>query len=177
MAAETAAKSYTDTEITKLSDVYDVKGAAASAKTEAIAEASAYTDGEIAKLSEFYASKSVVETLIGEDSGKTARSIATEEVVKIVNGAPEAFDTLKEIAEWIGDGSSTTAAQIVTDIENLKTADSAITINLNSKVDKVEGKGLSTNDYTTDEKNKLTSVVTIINDTNARTNGYTGFAS
>ena len=102
--------------------------------------------------------------MIGEDSGKTARSIATEEVVKIVSGAPEAFDTLKEIAEWIGDGSGTTAAQIVTDIENLKTADSAITINLNGKVDKVEGKGLSTNDYTTDEKNKLTSVATIIND-------------
>lgn len=29
---------------------------------------------------------------------------------------------------------------------------------LNSKVDKVNGKGLSTNDYTTDEKNKLSSI-------------------
>jgi hypothetical protein len=126
-SAETAAKGYVDTEIAKLSGVYDVLGAAASAETAA----KGYTDAEVAKLSDVYASKSVVETLIGEDSGKTARSIATEEVVKIVSGAPEAFDTLREIAEWIGDGSGTTAAQIVTDIENLKTADSAITINLN----------------------------------------------
>lgn len=41
---------------------------------------------------------------------------------------------------------------------------------LNNKVDKVDGKGLSTNDYTTDEKNKLTGIEaqankTIINNT------------
>ena len=31
----------------------------------------------------------------------------------------------------------------------------------NGKVDKVEGKGLSTNDYTTDEKNKLAGLHTV----------------
>ena len=101
----------------------DVKAAALSAKTEAIADASAYTDSEIAKLVEVYASKSDVETLIGVDSGKTARAIAAEEVTKIVDGADEAFDTLKEIAEWIGNGSGTTAAKIVTDIANLQAED------------------------------------------------------
>ena len=86
-----ATKSYvTDTIVGQLSGgtiviegyakVEDVKAQVASAKTEAIEAASAYTDGEIAKLSEVYASKSAFETLIGEDTEKSARSIAAEEV-------------------------------------------------------------------------------------------------
>lgn len=44
-------------------------------------------------------------TLIGADAGKSIREIATDEassaVAKIVDGADEAFDTLKEISDWI----------------------------------------------------------------------------
>lgn len=36
---------------------------------------------------------------------------------------------------------------------------------LGNKVDKVDGKGLSTNDYTTDEKNKLAGIATGANKT------------
>lgn len=47
----------------------------------------------------------VINGLIGEDTGKTIREIAADEastkVAEIVNGAPESFDTLKEIADWI----------------------------------------------------------------------------
>lgn len=40
-----------------------------------------------------------------------------------------------------------------------------ITAKLNTKVDKVDGKGLSTNDYTTAEKNKLAGIATGANKT------------
>lgn len=48
-----------------------------------------------------------VTTLVGEDTGISAREIAKSEVQKIVDGAPEALDTLKEIATWIENHEST----------------------------------------------------------------------
>lgn len=42
-----------------------------------------------------------VDTLIGEDADKSVRAISAEEVAKIVAGAPEAYDTLKELADWL----------------------------------------------------------------------------
>ena len=48
-------------------------------------------------------------TLIGEDDNKSTRTIAGEEISKIIDGAPETYNTLKEIAEWIeGDGVNAT---------------------------------------------------------------------
>lgn len=61
----------------------------------------------------------------------------------LVDGAPEVLDTLKELSEALGDDA------------NFATT---ITEEIASKVDKVEGKGLSTNDYTTDEKQKLAGI-------------------
>lgn len=45
--------------------------------------------------------KTNIATLVGNDAEKSAREIASEEVVKVVAGAPEAYDTLKEISDWI----------------------------------------------------------------------------
>ena len=42
-----------------------------------------------------------VATLVGADANKSVRTIAYEEVTKVVDGAPATFDTLKEIADWI----------------------------------------------------------------------------
>ena len=42
-----------------------------------------------------------VATLVGADANKSVRTIASEEVTKVVDGAPATFDTLKEIADWI----------------------------------------------------------------------------
>jgi hypothetical protein len=47
------------------------------------------------------ANETNIATLVGKDANKSARDIASEEVVKVVSGAPEAYDTLKEIADWI----------------------------------------------------------------------------
>lgn len=40
-------------------------------------------------------------------ASKTIREIAAEEVASIVDNAPDAFDTLKEVAEWIASNPTT----------------------------------------------------------------------
>ena len=72
----------------------------------------AYVDNKIDELSDIYAPKADVETLVGEDTGKSVRDIAVEEVANIVSGAPEAFDTLVEIADWISSDSAGTEVLI-----------------------------------------------------------------
>lgn len=56
---------------------------------------------------------SKVDTLVGNTSGddaKSARTIAAEEVAKIVANADSSFDTLKEIADWISTHSESASA-------------------------------------------------------------------
>ena len=62
-------------------------------------------------------------TLIGSYTGMSIKEIAAGEVALIVDNSPAAFDTLKEIADWIGSGDveNTTAATMLTDITTLKT--------------------------------------------------------
>lgn len=43
--------------------------------------------------------QATIKTLVGEDIDKSVRIIASEEVAKIVGDAPEAYDTLTEIAQ------------------------------------------------------------------------------
>ena len=45
--------------------------------------------------------RTAVSTLVGQDTGKSVREVASEEVADIVAGAPAAYDTLQEIAAWI----------------------------------------------------------------------------
>lgn len=54
--------------------------------------------------------KARVSTLEGEDAGKSARAIAAEETAKIVAGADTAYDTLKEVSDWISSHKSDAAA-------------------------------------------------------------------
>ena len=64
-------------------------------------------------------------------------------LAELVNGSPEALDTLLEISEALGNNPNFAAD---------------ILAKLGGKVDKVEGKGLSTEDYTTPEKSKLAGI-------------------
>ena len=66
-----------------------------------------------------------------------------EKIAALVNGSPEALDTLNELAAALGSDPNF-ATTIATQMGN--------------KVDKVDGKGLSTNDYTTEDKNKLAGI-------------------
>ena len=62
-----------------------------------------------------------IAVLNAADTGKSVREIAADEVAKIVGTAPEAFDTLEEVATWIANDTSGAAA-MANDIAALKTA-------------------------------------------------------
>lgn len=69
------------------------------------------------------AEAAAVATLIGNEAGddtKSVRAISAEEVAKIVAGADQNYDTLKEIADWIMN-DTTGAAKMASDISALKT--------------------------------------------------------
>ena len=78
-----------------------------------------------------------------EDLDAANKNYVDTAVANLVNGAPEQLNTLNELAEALADDSNF-ATTVITELGN--------------KVDKVEGKGLSTNDYTTQEKEKLASI-------------------
>ena len=126
--AISSAKTYTDAtiEALNLANTYEAKGTAQS-----------LIDG--LKLAETYASKDVestISTLVGEDTGKSVRSVSAEEVAKIVNGADTRYDTLKEIADWII-SDTTGSAQMANDINALKA------ISADTRLVKLEGKSHS----------------------------------
>ena len=107
----------------KIKDALDDKAAASRVTALEEKHASGKTvaqevqDGITAlNLATNYAAKSVVDTLIGSDTGKSARTIANEELAAqlIPANANEARDTLEEIAAWIqahpGDAATMNAA-------------------------------------------------------------------
>lgn len=90
-----------------------------------------------------------------------AKSYADGKISDLVNGAPEALDTLKEIADEISSNSD-----IMTALQSA----------IGNKVDKVTGKGLSTNDYSDEDKAKVDGLETALAgkmDTNAVIDGGT----
>ncbi len=91
----------------------------ANAKDAAIAAAQAAADSA---QDDVDALEAKVTTLIGSDTNKSARVIASEEVAKIVADAPEAYDTLKEISDWISNHASDAASmnsQITTNTSDI----------------------------------------------------------
>ena len=77
-----------------------------------------------------------------------AKAYTDTQIAALVNSAPEALNTLGELA---------------TALETHEDAYDALLTTVGNKVDKVSGKGLSTNDYTTAEKNKLAGIATNAN--------------
>ena len=82
-------------------------------------------------------------TVIPSINGLATETYVNNKVASIVDSAPATLDTLNELAAALGDDPNF-ATTVATQIGN--------------KVDKVDGKGLSTNDYTTAEKNKLSGI-------------------
>lgn len=82
-----------------------------SAMQEAINNNATAIAGEIvrAKAAE-EANSNLIAVLVGTDANKTARAIAKEEVAAIVGAAPEAMDTLEEVAAWIANDETGAAA-------------------------------------------------------------------
>lgn len=82
----------------------------------------------------------LADDVIPDVSGFATLSDVADAVADLVDSAPETLDTLNELAAALGDDP------------NFATT---ITTALAGKVDKESGKGLSTEDYTSAEKNKL----------------------
>ena len=159
---------------------YDANGAASNVKTTLEAKIGTVTEGKtvVEMISDAQAAATYddtaltgrvttvegkVTTLIGDDASKSARTIASEEVAKIVAGADASYDTLKEIADWIsshktdatamnsaivaleaivdgigGDGEKATVVEYVTDaIAALKIGDYAKAADLTALADRV----------------------------------------
>ena len=106
-----------------------------------------YNDAEVRGL--ISANTTAIEVLNGTGAGSVSKQVA-DAVAQIVSDAPDAYDTLKEISDWITSHASS-AAEMNSNIQSLQTA-------MGGKVDKVEGKQLSTEDYTTTEKSKLAGI-------------------
>lgn len=103
------AKSHTNTEVGKVQQSVDTlagkvgtvpEGSTVMGIIENIQE-NAYDDTEIQEKIDGVDAK--VTTLVGEDSNKSVRTIANEELAKqlVADGAKESLDTLAEIAAWI----------------------------------------------------------------------------
>ena len=94
-------------------------------------------------------SEALAEILTSVTNLPTAENVDSKISVAIdglIGGAPETYDTLKEIADYID-----AHEDVVT----------ALNAAIGNKVDKEEGKGLSTEDFTTALKNKLDALPTI----------------
>lgn len=100
-------------------------------------------DGSV---SEVKLDSSVKSKLNKDTYTKSETNSAIDTRIKAITGAaPEALDTLVELATALGNDPNFAAT---------------ITLKLGEKVDKELGKGLSTNDYSTAEKNKLAGIAT-----------------
>ena len=106
-----------------VAEIARLDGRVDSVFTSAVTVSKAYTDKKFTD--EFVPVKNAVDALTGNGESSVT-SIVDKAIANVVAQAPEAFDTLKEIADWIGNGSGTTAAELVTDIEGLKSADTVI---------------------------------------------------
>lgn len=111
-----------------LPNTYDEKGAAAQALTDAKAYVDDKVDGKFdatGTAKNFNdAMDTRVKVLEAIDHDKVAADAASAAVANVIDGAPEKFDTLKEIAAWIADADTAEdAASLVTRVSTLEAID------------------------------------------------------
>lgn len=121
--AEQNAKDYAD----GLAGNYEVAGAAKTAEDNA----KAYADGLAGNYDAAGTAKDFndamdtrVKVLEAIDHDQLAADAAATAVAGVIDGAPESFDTLKEVAAWIANNDhASDVATLMTDVENLKKID------------------------------------------------------
>ena len=89
---------------------------------------------------------SIIAELSGQASGEAVDAKMSAAIDELIGGAPDAYDTLKEIADYI---------------ESHKDVVTALNEAIGNKVNKIDGKGLSTEDFTAALKTKLESMPAI----------------
>lgn len=95
-------------------------------------------NGKAQTLSEALAK--ILDSITGLPNNEAMTTAIGNAIDELIGGAPETYNTLKEIADYITEHG---------------TAAAALTAEVGKKVDKEEGKGLSAEDFTTILKNKL----------------------
>ena len=140
-----------DTKFADYATSADTETAIGVAKDAAIAAASAYTDAQVAsavtvlKKDAELAANGVealsgnVVTLIGNDSGKTVRNIANEELAaQLLSGKADAdFKTLQDLAAWL-ENHPESVAEINTNIASLSAATGTLHTNIEKVAEDVE---------------------------------------
>ena len=151
-----AAKTYTDTSVAAEAeertqgDATTLSSAKTYTDTSVADEAQKRGQGDAATLqsANSHADAAVASEKSARESGdrttlESAKAYVDKAIAELVDGSPAALDTLKELSAALGNDpnfATTVATQI------------------GQKVDKVAGKGLSTEDYTSEEKAKLAGV-------------------
>lgn len=101
--------------------------------------------------------------LTSTDKTELTEAIATakmEAIETILGESVSAdFDTLQEVADWI-QSDTTSSAELIARVTNAETDIDALETSITNKVDKVSGKGLSTNDLTTTLKTNYDTAYT-----------------
>ena len=152
-ASYTGADSALDSRIAALENAgYATVSQVDTAKGEAVSSANEYTDAQIAAIpavdltdGQVATNKADIEKLNGDATieGSVAKQV-TDEIAKVVASAPEDFDTLKEIADYIAN-DQTGAAQLSNRISTLENAGYATV----SEVNTAKGEAVSSaNEYT-----------------------------
>jgi hypothetical protein len=120
--------------------------AAATTTQEELDRYKSLTDTRVIAVEQGKADKTDVDSKLVAKADKTSvytKSETDQRIQTIVGAAPDALDTLQEIADALNNDPDFAGT---------------MTIQLAGKVDKVAGKGLSANDYTTAEKTKLAGI-------------------
>ena len=147
LASDLTALSNTVTEVQSA-----LNGKASTETVEALTGRVGAVEGSITSINEALDSKleasdlsaleGKVTTLIGVDADKSVRTIASEEVAKVIDGAPATFDTLKEIADWIASHPNSVAeinSRLTSVEENVSTLSSTVA-GLGTSVEGLESK-------------------------------------
>lgn len=134
-------EAYDDTEVRNLisseTEARSAKDTELQSNIEAEGTARAQADAEI---------EAKIPTNLSQltnDAGYQTASDVDARINEVVGAAPEALDTLKEIGDALNNDPNFAGT---------------MTAELAKKVDKVDGKALSTNDYTNEEKSKLDGI-------------------
>lgn len=101
------------------------------------------TKARLAELNDGKTVQAAVTEILSSLSSKVTMAEVDAEIEKVIGAAPEALDTLQELADALGDDP------------NFATT---VTTAINNKVDKISGKGLSTNDFTNALQGKLNNL-------------------
>lgn len=151
----------------KLEDkIIEAKKAADNAQADANTNAGAISDLE-GRVAENESDIGVLEAAVTKlNAGETTEGSVAYQIAQVVNNAPENFDTLKEIADWIGN-DQTGAANLASRITTLE---STVNTDHANRIDTLEGdvadlEGALAQEVT-DRQNAITGLV------NGASNGY-----